>query len=137
MTARAGTGFTVNASFSENGLSGVITSVNYQWSAHMYVVMGCNGKSVTDLVGAVSGTLTAGAGGGTARGSFAVRLPSLSCANGATPKPIKMIVRSIKVTDKTNHRHSKIVGWYVSKSSKGVTAMHPFGGPGAALRSLT
>ena len=101
----------------------------------MYVVMGCNGKTATDLLGVVTGTLTASVGGGTAKGSFAIGMPALSCGNGATPKPVKMVVRSVKITDKTNHLHAKIVGWYVAKAAKGITSAHPFGGPGAAGRS--
>jgi hypothetical protein len=125
-SAQAGAGFVVNASFTEAGLPAG-QAVTYVWSSHMIVGMGCGGKSVTDRVGRITGTINATAdGSGNASGSFSIGLPSLSCPGGQTPNPIKMIVRSIKIKDTTNHHRTEAPGWFISKDSKGFTSAHPF-----------
>jgi hypothetical protein len=125
-SAHAGAGFHVNGSFTETGLIPG-TKVKYAWSYHLVVAMGCGGKSVTDVVGRVVNTITATAsGGGSVTRSFSIGLPSLSCPGGQTPKPVKMLVRSIKVNDTTYVHHTRAPGWFLSKDNKGFTQGHPF-----------
>lgn len=127
-SARAGSGFVVNATFAEGGLPAAST-VAFSWSAHVVVGMACGGVSVSQNFGKLYGTLTSQANtAGTATGSFSVTLPALSCSNGKTAVPVKMMVRSIKVKDTTNHHRTKMIGWYISKNAKGFTSSHPFGG---------
>jgi hypothetical protein len=116
----------VNGSFTEGGLPAG-QAVTFVWSSHMVVGMGCGGKSVTVHIGRVTGTInTTADGSGNASSSFSIGLPSLSCANGNTPNPVKMIVRSIKIKDTTNHHHTEAPGWFISKDAKGFTSAHPF-----------
>lgn len=125
-SAHAGAGFVVNGSFTETGLIPGKT-VKYAWSYHLVVDLGCGGKSVTDVVGTVKNTITTIAGGsGSVTESFSIGLPSLSCPHGQTPKPVKMLVRSIKVRDTTYLHHTRAAGWFLSKGSNGFTAGHPF-----------
>jgi hypothetical protein len=125
-SAHAGAGFVVNGSFTETGLVPG-KSVKYAWSYHLVVDLGCGGKSVTDVVGTVQRTFTATAGGGgSVTKSFSIGLPSLSCPGGQTPKPVKMLVRSIKIRDTTNVHHTAATGWFLSKVGKGFTQAHPF-----------
>lgn len=127
-SAQAGAGFLINGSFSETGLTPG-QQVTYVWSYHLVVGIGCGGKSVTDRVGRVSNTVTTTAdGNGNVTESFSIGLPSLSCPNGQTPNPVKMMVRSIKIRDTTNRHRTKAPGWFISKDSKGFTSAHPFGG---------
>ena len=127
-SAHAGAGFVVSGSFTETGLIPG-KKVKYAWSYHLVVDMGCGGKSVTDVVGTVVNTITTTVGGsGTVSKSFSIGLPSLSCSNGKTPKPIKMLVRSIKIRDPTNVHGTRAGGWFLSKADKGFTAQHPFHG---------
>lgn len=125
-SAQAGSGFVVNVSFGESGLPAG-QDVSYAWSSHMVVGMGCGGKSVTVNLGRIGGTMTTTAdSGGSTSESFSIGLPSLSCANGQTPNPVKMIVRSIKIKDTTNRHRTEATGWFISKNSKGFTSAHPF-----------
>jgi hypothetical protein len=125
-SAQAGSGFVVNGSFSEGGLPAG-QAVTFVWSSHMVVGMGCGGKSVTAHIGRVTGTInTTADGSGNASSSFSIGLPPLSCVNGNTPDPVKMIVRSIKIKDTTNHHHTEAPGWFISKDAKGFTSAHPF-----------
>lgn len=95
----------------------------------MVVGMVCGPKTVTDRVGAITGTVSTTADdSGTASATFSITLPDLTCANGATPDPVKMIVRSVKMVDLTNHHRTEAHGWYISKDSKGITSATPFGG---------
>jgi hypothetical protein len=125
-SAHAGSGFVVTGSFTETGLVPG-KQVKYLWTYHLVVVMGCGGKSVTDVVGNVQNTITTTVGGGgSVSKSFSIGLPSLSCPGGQTPKPVKMLVRSIKISDTTNRHHTRAAGWFLSKVGKGFTAAHPF-----------
>jgi len=125
-SASAGAGFHVTGSFTETGLTPG-KKVKYAWSYHLVVDLGCGGKSVTDVVGRVVNTITATAsGGGSVTKSFSIGLPSLSCPGGKTPKPVKMLVRSIKINDTTNIHHTRAAGWFLSKDNKGFTQGHPF-----------
>jgi len=125
-SAQAGAGFVVNGSFTETGLNPG-QQVTYVWSYHLAVGMGCGGKSVMDRVGRVANTLTTNAdGSGNVTESFSIGLPALTCANGNTPDPVKMLVRSIKIRDTTNRHRTEATGWFISKDSKGFTSAHPF-----------
>ena len=127
-SATAGSGFVVNGTMTETGLPAG-SAVDYEWSSNMVVGMACGGKTVTDRIGRIGGTISATADdSGTASASFSITLPDLSCANGATPDPVKMIVRSVKMKDVTNHHSTEAHGWYISKDSKGFTSATPFGG---------
>jgi hypothetical protein len=125
-SAQAGAGFVINGSFTETGLVPG-QEVTYVWSYHLAVGMGCGGKSVMDRIGRVTNTITTTAdGSGNVTESFAIGLPPLSCANGNTPDPVKMMVRSIKIKDTTDRHRTEATGWFISKDSKGFTSAHPF-----------
>jgi hypothetical protein len=127
-SAQAGAGFTINGSFTETGLLPG-QPVTYIWSYHLVVGMGCGGKSVTDRVGHIENTIaTTADDSGNVTESFSIGLPSLSCPGGQTPDPVKMMVRSIKIRDTTNHHRTRALGWFISKTDKGFTAQHPFHG---------